>query len=74
VVGVLAGARDFVSGFKPGLVLGLLLGLGIAFSYYATSNMLTLTGWMTESVVSMIRIGIAGGVAGFAMGMMGGRR
>lgn len=71
VVGVLGGARDFMSGLKPGLVLGLLLGLGISFSYYATSNMLTLTGWMTDSVVTTIRVGIAGGVAGLVMGKMG---
>jgi hypothetical protein len=72
VVGVLGGARDFMSGLKPGLVLGLLLALGISFSYYATSNMLTFTGWMVDSLVSLIRIGIAGGVAGLVMGKVGG--
>lgn len=72
VVSTLGGALDFAGGTKTGAMLGLLLGLGLALTFYGSSNMMTLMGWLGDTVVTIIRFTIAGGVGALVMGKMGG--
>lgn len=72
VVSTLGGATDFMGGMKTGAMFGLLFGLGLALTFYATSNMMSLAAWLGDTVVTIIRFGIAAGVGALVIGKMGG--
>lgn len=62
------GIDTFGAGFKGGAIIGLILGLSMNFIMYATSNMMNLTSALVDPFVSMIMMGITGGVIGVMLG------
>jgi len=58
----------FAGGLKQGGFIGLILGLGINLTMYATTNMSSLTSALVDPFVSAIMMGITGGVIGMIAG------
>lgn len=68
VFGTWAKINSFGAGFKAGAIIGLILGFGFNLTMYATTNMMNLTGALVDPFVSMIMMGITGGVIGVMLG------
>ena len=68
IFGKWEGMNTFGAGFKGGAIIGLILGLSMNFIMYATSNMMNLTSALVDPFVSMIMMGITGGVIGVMLG------
>ncbi len=68
IFGKWANITTFSGGFKAGAILGLILGLAMNLTMYGTSNMMNLTGALVDPLVSMIMMGITGGVIGVMLG------
>jgi hypothetical protein len=58
----------FAGGFKAGAVLGALLGLNYGLVQFGAMGAITLTGAAVDTVVTLVRVGIAGGVIGLVLG------
>lgn len=63
-----ANIRTFASGAKGGAVIGLLLGLGYNLINFGVNNIMTFTGHLTDTAVSLFSGAIAGGVIGWVLG------
>ncbi len=63
-----ANIKTFATGAKGGAILGLLMGLGVDLISYAVTNTKDLTGALAHVVVTMILLGITGGVVGWVLG------
>ena len=61
--------NSVAEGFKAALLIGCLLGIGFDSVMYATTNMMTLSGVITDILVTTIMTGIGGAVITAAMGM-----
>jgi len=72
VVVTWAGAGDFMAGLKTGATFGLLIGIGFALTWYATSYIGTLESTSVDVAVTVVRFGITGGVAALVMGKLSG--
>jgi len=59
-----------MSGLFMGAVVGFLMNAGSDFIMYGTSNLMTLNGALTDILVGTILATLAGGVTGWAMGMI----
>lgn len=68
VFGTWTNISSFGGGFKAGAIIGLILGLGFNLTMYGTSNMMNLTASLIDPFVSMIMMGITGGVIGVILG------
>ncbi|SNT01056.1 Protein of unknown function [Ekhidna lutea] len=68
IFGKWANITTFSGGLKAGAILGLILGLGMNLTMFGTSNMMNLTGALVDPFVSMIMMGITGGVIGAMLG------
>lgn len=68
IFGNLANVTTFGAGLKTGAILGLILGLGINLTMYATSNIMNLTSALVDPVISTAMMAITGGVVGFMLG------
>jgi magnesium-transporting ATPase (P-type) len=64
VFGKWAKISSFTAGLKAGAILGLIFGLAINLNMYATTNIMNLNSALIDAVVSMIMMGITGGVIG----------
>lgn len=64
-----AGIKTFGAGAQAGLVLGLLMTLAFDSMMYATSNVMNMTGMLTDVVVGTVMSAVAGGVVGAVLGM-----
>ncbi|WP_424963309.1 DUF1761 domain-containing protein [Ekhidna sp.] len=62
------GIDTFGNGFKGGAIIGLILGLAMNLTMYGTSNMMNLTSALVDPIVSMVMMGITGGVIGVMLG------
>ena len=60
--------KGFMGGLKGGATIGVLLALGINLIFYGTTTLGTLTSWLFDVIVALIRYGIAGGVIGWVVG------
>ncbi len=68
IFGKWANITTFSGGLKAGAILGLILGLAMNLTMFGTSNMMNLTGALVDPLVSMIMMGITGGVIGVMLG------
>ena len=59
-----------MSGLFMGAEVGLLMNAGSDFVMYGTSNLMTLNGALVDILVGTILATLAGGVTGWAMGMI----
>ncbi len=64
----LSNVTSFGSGLKTGAIIGLILGLAINLSMYGTTNFMNLTSALVDPFVSLIMIGLTGGVVGWMLG------
>ena len=62
------GITSFGAGAKSGAVLVLLFALGLNLVFYATMNMIEAVAIPADTVVNTIRMCLAGGVIGLALG------
>ena len=63
-----AGIKTFGGGFQGGAIIGALVALGTGLIHHGAFGQLTLTAVGADTVVSLIRFGIAGGVVGVILG------
>jgi len=68
IFGRWASIKTFMGGLKGGAIIGLLMGLGINLVFYGTTTLGTLASTLVDPVISVIRLGIAGGVIGWVLG------
>ena len=66
-----AGVTSASDGLKTGAVFGLLFGVAISFDLYAVTNWSNATVAFVEPVVTAVRVALAGGVIGWALGRSG---
>lgn len=64
-----ANIKTFGAGFSAGLTIGFLIALGFDMIMYDTSNIMDLTGTVTDVIVYSLLSAIAGGVIGLVLGM-----
>ncbi len=69
IFGRWAGIGNFMEGAKSGALIGLFVGVAINFIFYGTTTLSTITSALTDSVITIVRIGIAGGVIGLVLGL-----
>ena len=58
----------FAGGFQGGMVIGALMALGVGLIQFGALGLGSLTSVIADTVVSLIRYGIAGGVVGVMLG------
>ncbi len=63
-----AGIKTFAGGAKAGAVLGLLLGMGITFTFYGTMEFMTPTGAFVDIGVNTVSTAITCGVIAMVLG------
>ena len=68
IFGKWAGIRTFSGGLMGGAIVGLLMGGGMDFVMYGTSNLMNMTGLITDIVVFGLMSALAGGVVGWILG------
>ncbi len=68
VLGKMGNVNTFMSGLGTGAVIGLILGLAFNLTMFGTTNMMNLTATLVDPLVSMIMMGITGGVIGMMLG------
>ncbi len=66
-----AGANNFVSGLKIGLVVGLFAGLGFNGMMMGTTHISTMNAMLADVAVFTVMIGLVGGVAAALLGRGG---
>ncbi len=64
-----AGVATASDGLKTGAILGLLLGIAMAFDLYAVTNWSNTTVAFVEPLVSAVRTALAGAVIGWTLGI-----
>lgn len=64
-----ANIKTFGAGFSGGIVVGFFVSLGMDFVFYATSNMMDLTGAIADGIIYTVICGLAGGIVGLTLGM-----
>jgi len=62
------GVTDVATGLKTGAVFGLLMGLAVDATMYATANISNLTATLVDPVLVAIQMGLAGAVIGMMLG------
>ena len=67
VIGKWAGVSGFGPGLKIGVVFGILLALGNGLTQYSMSNFVDLTATLTDPLVTAIWAGLGGGVIGLVL-------
>ena len=67
IVGRWAKATSAGEGFKIGLTVGLLLGIGFDITMYAVSNIMTMKGALTDIAVSTVMAAIVGAIVAMVM-------
>lgn len=65
------GVTSAAEGLKTGAVFGLLFGVAISFDLFAVTNWSNATVAFVEPVVTAVRVAVAGGVIGWALGKSG---
>lgn len=69
IFGRWAAIKTFVGGAKAGAILGVLLALGINFTLFGTTTMMTMVAAVVvDPLISLVRLGVAGGVIGWVLG------
>ncbi len=68
IFGRWASIKTFTGGLKAGAIIGILAGLSINFVFYGTTTLGTMTSGLADSIVTLIRHAIAGGVIGWVLG------
>jgi hypothetical protein len=63
-----ASISTFAGGLKGGAVIGAMLALGIGLIQFGAHGVLTLNAVAADTVISLIRYGVAGGVVGLMLG------
>ena len=63
-----ANIQTFAEGAMAGAVIGLLMGLGIDFSLYGTSNMSNLTAAIVDGLLTGVQGAVSGAVVGWVLG------
>jgi hypothetical protein len=63
-----ASIKTFVTGLKNGALIGIILGLGMGFTFYGAANMYDIPSMLFDAVLGAIRFGIAGGFIGWFLG------
>ena len=63
-----AGIKTFMRGLMGGAVIGVLLGAGMNFSMYGTSDMMEFPAVIADILVSVIMFGLTGGVVALVLG------
>ncbi|MEM7482886.1 MAG: hypothetical protein AAF481_17060 [Acidobacteriota bacterium] len=63
-----ASISTFGGGFKGGAIIGGLIALSIGLVMHGVSGEMTLVGVVAEVIVSIVRVGLAGGVIGMLLG------
>lgn len=58
----------FMTGFKGGLIIGLLMALGYNLIQFSTTNIMNITAALVDALVYALMIGITGGVIGVVLG------
>lgn len=64
-----ANIKTFGAGFSAGLIIGFLISLGVDMVMYDTSNIMDLTGSVTDAIVYSLITAVAGGIIGWVVGM-----
>ncbi|MEQ9403879.1 MAG: DUF1761 domain-containing protein [Cyclobacteriaceae bacterium] len=59
---------SFSTGLKAGATIGLIIGLAINLSMFGTTNSMNLTSALVDPFVSMVMMGVTGGVIGVLIG------
>lgn len=60
-----AGNYSATNGFSFGIWIGIFVGLGMGLLWYGTSELMDLTGHITEALIDILFYGIIGAVIGF---------
>lgn len=68
ILGKWANVTNFMDGLKAGAIIGFILGLAMNLNMYATTNIMNLTSALVDPFVSMIMMGVTGGVIGIMLG------
>lgn len=63
-----AGITTFGGGAQAGAILGFLFTLGFNMISYSVTNMMELSGWLLDIVISVVMWAIAGGLIGWWLG------
>lgn len=63
-----AGSASAGSGAATGAAIGLLVGAGFDFTFYGTSNIMNLNGFLVDIVANTIVTAIVGGIIGWYLG------
>ncbi len=72
VVGSWAGARTAVAGLKAGAAVGILIGLGIDLTLYATTNVSNLTAALVDPILVTVQVALTSAIIGLVLGRKGG--
>lgn len=68
IFGKWAGIKTAATGAEAGAIIGLLTGLGWDLLMYGTSNLMDITGTITDVIVVTIMMAIAGAAVGWYLG------
>ena len=71
-IGTQAGTATIVDGLKIGAIVGFLMWFGADFIYYGIANVSNLTATIVDSLLELIRAGIAGVVIAAVLGKIAG--
>ena len=63
------GDSSAVDGLKTGALVGLILGLGLDFTFFGVANTQNLIATLVDPFVFMIQLGVGGAVIGVVLGM-----
>lgn len=62
-----AAISTFAGGFQGGAIIGALMGLGFGLIQFGAMGAMNLTAVAADTVVSLVRVGLAGGVVGLVL-------
>ena len=56
------GTHNFGHGFQFGALIGAFAGVGLALMWFASTDLMTSTGWILDGIFQIVSLGITGGV------------
>jgi hypothetical protein len=68
IFGKWANISTFMGGLQAGLVLGLIIGIAMDLMFYATSDMMSMTGYILDILATTVMWAITGGVIAWFLG------
>jgi uncharacterized membrane-anchored protein YitT (DUF2179 family) len=68
IFGKWANISTFMGGLQAGMTLGLIIAIAMDLMFYSMADMMTMTGYIVDILVTTVMWGITGGVIGWFLG------